>query len=80
VQWLGVERRVPEYLRIGVRVRVDEPRGHHGACRVDLAFTIGRQIRAYFGDAPVPDAHIAQEGRRAGAVNDGPATDQQPRL
>ena len=77
VQRLGVERRIPEHLRIGVAVGVDEAGRHDRAGRVDLVLAVGPQVGADLDDAAVADPHVGPTGVGPRAVDDVAAADQQ---
>ena len=67
---------IPEHLRVVVRVDVDE------AGRDDVPIGVERPRRraahvADLGDAPVAHADVGAPRRRAGAVDDGSAADQE---
>src|SRR6185503_11961141 len=67
--------RIPEELRVVVRVQVDEARRHDQAAGVDhLVGIVGAQL-ADLGDHPVLDAKVALEARQPAAVDDHAAAD-----
>ena len=76
VQARGAQRRIPERLRVIMRVRVDEARRHHQPGRIHrLARILGH---AADGDDPsVLDADVADEAVASGPVDDRAADDFQ---
>jgi hypothetical protein len=62
------ERRIPEHLGVVVGMDVDETRCHHATGGVD--HFVAAQIRTDGGDTPVLEAHVGDETRRTGAVDD----------
>jgi hypothetical protein len=69
VQRFRIEEGIPEHLRVGVRVGVDEAGRDDRTARVDLGFAVGREIRADFDDAVVTNANVGAHSRRAGSVD-----------
>ena len=74
---LRVARRVPEHLRVEVRVQVEEAGGDDRAGGVELGLAVGREARADLGDAAVADPDVGGDAGRAGAVDDGAAADEE---
>ena len=70
-----VRRREDDLIVVGVHV--DESRRDDPAADVEHVGTFGRQIRADRDDALAFDAHVGAEARRAAAVDDGAAAQQQ---
>src|SRR5262249_36604787 len=68
--------RVPEHLRVHVRVAVDEPRSDDVALGVDLLASLVAD-HADGDDAPVLDADVGSHGRQSRPVDDGPVADNQ---
>ena len=66
--------RVPEELRVVVRVRVDEPGRDHLTVGVDRALGVAGDL-ADGDDAPVVDGDVAGERLAAGPVDDEAALD-----
>src|SRR5262249_27413636 len=67
---------IPEYLRVVVRVDVDEARRDDLPGRVD-GLTRGSGCRADRNQSAVADAEVAAESRRAGAVDERASDDPQ---
>ena len=69
------QRGVPEHLRVVVGVDVDEPRRDRAARGVELA--LAAQVRSDLADHAVRDRHVGRLARRAGAVEDRSAADDE---
>ena len=76
VQQVGVDVRIPEHLRVGVAVGVDEPGRHHRAGGVDHRRAVDGEVGADLDDLVAADAHVGTTGGCAGAVDDVAAPDQ----
>ena len=76
VQDVGIDVRVPEHLRIGVAVRVDESRCDDRARRVDLGGAVDREVGADLDDLVTAHAHVGPLRRGTGAVDDVATADQ----
>ena len=63
------QRRIPEHLRVVVRVDVDEAGRDRAARRVELA--LAAEVRADLGDHAVGDRDVGDAPGRAAAVEDG---------
>ena len=73
---MAVEPGVHQYGPVRVPVRVDEPGRDHPSSDVDDPLDLGRIDRAEVPDGQDPvaeHADIGSPGRRARAVDDGPA-------
>ena len=77
---LGVEGWIPEHLRIGVGVRVDEARCHERARCVEDRLAVRTQVRRDLDDAAVVHAHVGAIRRRTGAVDHVAAPDEHARV
>ena len=75
---LRVARRVPEHLRVEVRVEVDEAGGDDGAGGVELGFAVGGEARRRSRRCGrrAPGRRPCDAGT-AGAVDDGAAADEE---
>ena len=69
------ERRVPEHLRVVVRVDVDEPGSDDVPAGVEHALAV--EVGADRGDLAVADGDVGTRAGRAGAVDDGAALDDE---
>ena len=69
------QRRIPEHLRVVVRVDVDEAGRDRAARRVELR--LAAQVRADLADHAVRDRDVGDAAGRAGAVEDGSAADDE---
>ena len=67
--------RIPEHLRVVVRVEIDEARGDDHAAGIEHARAIGRPDVSQLGDATVLDGDIAPAPRHARAVDHHAAPD-----
>ncbi len=76
VQWRGTRRRIPEQLRVVVRVEVDESGRHHQAIGVERAGCNLIDV-ADLHDASVGDRDVGSAPRCTRAVHDGAVLDEE---
>ena len=76
VQRIGIERGIPEDLRIGVRVGVDEAGHHERAVGVEGGLTVVSYAVADLDDAAGMHPHVGSLRRGASAVDDIAAANQ----
>ena len=67
---LALGRSVPEERAVGMRVQVDEARGHHEPGGVDHPRRVRPREIAHRHDPISPDGHVGPEPRVAGTVDD----------